>query len=140
VSGKKKKKQGKELNLKRVEVPPGHVVFSFKYLSGDEDPFGFVHADKAWLQRLIERLREYSRLTREDLENPANKTAYRSHEIDWAKTARPGGFGIPKEAEIVSKPWQLGLGTSSGRFQGFFIGDTFHIALLDPKHKLYPGA
>jgi hypothetical protein len=81
-------------------------------------------------------LKDVGANTREDLE--ANRCpSLRSHAITWTDTSRTG-FGLPKEDELVEKPWQLSLSVNSGRFHGFFIGDVFCIVWLDPNHDLYP--
>lgn len=61
----------------------------------------------------------------------------RAHPIEWSGTSE-NGFGIPKEDEIVDKPYQFSIGSNEhGRVHGFLISNTFYVVWLDKEHQLY---
>ncbi|NOU68206.1 hypothetical protein GC096_29695 [Paenibacillus sp. LMG 31461] len=60
----------------------------------------------------------------------------RFHDIDWDRSTEKS-FGIPKEDEIVDKPWQFAISVNEhGRIHGFFIGNVFNVVWFDPNHQL----
>lgn len=133
MAAKKHKRSLK--NEVKPEARP--VAFSFKYLDRTDADFPIDGCCEAWLRSLMERLEAFSRMTRTELQDPGKAKTLRSHGIEWAKTIR-AAFNIPREDEVVERPWQLGVGMGNGRFHGFFIGDVFYVRWLDPNHKLYP--
>ncbi len=118
-----------------IEVPIG-TSFSFKYFQADHDKFSIRNQDTKYLQALLERLREVSKLTVTELINNHSKSI-RCHPIVWEETTEQC-FGIPNEKQLVDTPYQLfEVSLSQGRVHGFFIENIIYVVWLDPEHKLY---
>jgi hypothetical protein len=119
-----------------VGAGDGRVRFSFKYLDTTHPKFAFKSQGSAYLVVLLDRLRDLSQLTMQELLSSRSK-ALRCHPIDWDEVSEDS-FGIPNEEQIASQPYQFSLSSNAhGRVHGFIIDTLFYIVWLDPNHALY---
>jgi hypothetical protein len=127
--------QSSRIKRTEIEIPLGSS-FSFKYFQADHDKFSIREQDGKYLQALLKRLRELSKLTVKEIVNDHSKSI-RCHPIVWEETTEDS-FGIPNEEQLVDTPYQLfEISLSQGRAHGFFIENIAYIVWLDPEHKLY---
>jgi hypothetical protein len=122
---------------KKAETYDDLVKFSFKYLDTTNSKFDFSSKESTYFLKFIERLKGISTSTVSRLCSSYDKRdTLRFHDIDWARSSEKC-FGIPKEDEIVDKPWQFAISVNEhGRVHGFFIGNVFNIVWFDPNHEL----
>ncbi len=112
------------------------ISFSYKYFQSDHRDFSVVGRNSDYLLGLLERLRDISSWTAQELISNRSK-ALRCHPITWEDTTE-SGFGIPGEEQIVDTPYQFSICSNEhGRVHGFFIEEIFYIVWLDPDHLLY---
>lgn len=121
-------------------LPGGDTIrFSFKFLDETDDAFQFEGNQPHYFLKLLQRLRDMSRLEMSDvLRNLGQHKGMRCHPIDWSETTRVNGFGIPIDGADANA-WQFSLTSNEhGRVHGFLIESTFFVVWLDPQHNLYP--
>jgi hypothetical protein len=125
----------REKSLK-VEIPEG-ISFSYRYYQSDRDKFSIRGKDTRYLEAFLQRLRDLSMLTEQEVINNRSKSL-RCHSIEWWNTTEPDGFGIPNESQLVDPPYQFQISANEhGRVHGFFSENIFYIVWLDPEHNLY---
>lgn len=130
------KKPSSEIKPSITKTPPKGVSFSYKYLQTGHPKFSPEGRESTYFIALLERLRDVSSWTAQELMNNHSKTL-RCHPIDWADTTEEC-FGFAGEEQIVDTPYQISLSSNEhGRIHGFFINEIFYIVWLDPDHKLY---
>jgi hypothetical protein len=130
-----RKNHASRIKRTEIEIPKG-TSFSFKYFQADHEKFSIKNQDAKYLQALLERLRDLSKLTVTEIINNRSKSI-RCHPIVWEETTEKG-FGIPNEEQLVDTPYQLfEISLNQGRAHGFFIENIVYIVWLDPEHKLY---
>jgi hypothetical protein len=119
----------------KVESPQG-ISFSYRYFKNDNERFSISNKDARYLEALIQRLRDLSTMTVNEI-TVINAKRLRCHAIDWTDTSETC-FGLPNEEQLVDTPYQFQLSSNEhGRVHGFFIENVFYIVWLDPDHKLY---
>jgi len=125
---------------KAAPPPPRTLAFSFKYLDRTTNAkFLLEHAEDGYLETLVDRLREISKLTEHNCRT-THCRVLRSHPIDFAKTSEPGGFSQVPHQLREGVPFQFALTSNKhGRVHGLLTSDVFYVVWLDPAHKLYPG-
>ena len=115
---------------------PQGISFLYKYFQSDHSKFSVLKKDVEYLIVFLERLRDISSWTAQELIRNRSK-ALRCHPITWSDTTEIC-FGFSGEEQIVDTPYQFSLSTNEyGRVHGFFIEDIFYIVWLDPNHLLY---
>ena len=115
-----------------------NLSFSFKYVDTGSSVFTLKNQQMRYIFLIIERLKEFSAISKNTLISNRNDKSTRFHPINWKDTAYPKGFSI-KETELwQEKSYQFSLGKSKGRIAGFLIDSVFYIVWVDPKHKIYP--
>ena len=130
-----RKNKTSQIKRTEIEVPVG-TSFSLKYFQTDNDKFSIRNQNTKYLQALLERLRDLSKLTVREIINNQSKSL-RCHPIIWEETTEPC-FSIPNEKQLVDTPYQLfEISLSQGRVHGFFIENIVYIVWLDPEHRLY---
>ncbi|HRN69908.1 MAG TPA: hypothetical protein PLS49_01875 [Candidatus Woesebacteria bacterium] len=113
-----------------------NISFSYKYLNWKTDKFVVTHKNNTYFVKVFERFRDLCRYPCHQLKTVTVKTL-RNHTVDWSDVTETS-FGIPRESEIVDKPFQFGVSANEhGRVIGFFIGNTFFVVWFDPDHELY---
>jgi hypothetical protein len=123
--------------IKSTKLKPKGISFSFKYYQDSHNKFSCKDKGLTYWQTLIDRLRNLSGLSVQDLLQFHNKTL-RFHPIKWKETSEQG-FGFPNEEQLVDIPYQFSLSSNEhGRVHGFFIDEVFYIVWLDRDHLLYP--
>ena len=129
--------QGSSSEIKRLGVEIPKVSFSFMYYQDDKEKFSIRGRDVRYLEVLLRRLRDLSKLTVQEIVNNRSKSL-RCHPIDWQDTTEPNGFGIPNEDQVVVTAYQFQISANEhGRVHGFFRDNVFYIVWLDPDHNLY---
>jgi len=129
--------QGSSSEIKRLGVEIPKVSFSFMYYQDDKENFSIRGRDVRYLEVLLRRLRDLSKLTVQEIVNNRSKSL-RCHPIDWQDTTEPNGFGIPNEDQVVVTAYQFQISANEhGRVHGFFRDNVFYIVWLDPDHNLY---
>ena len=112
------------------------INFSFKFYQTQNDKFSCRQELTSYWQRLLERLKALSGLSRQELLTNRSKSL-RCHPIRWEDTTEIG-FNLPNEDQLVDTPYQFSVSSNEyGRVHGFFIGSVFYIVWLDPNHLLY---
>ncbi len=130
-----RKNNNSRIKRTEIKVPLG-TSFSFKYFQADNDKFSIRNQDAKYLQALLERLRDLSKLTVTEIINNHSKSI-RCHPIVWKETTEQC-FEIPNEKQLVDTPYQLfETSLSQGRVHGFFIENIVYVVWLDPEHRLY---
>lgn len=130
-----RKNNNSRIKRTEIKVPIG-TSFSFKYFQADNDKFSIRNQDAKYLQALLERLRDLSKLTVTEIINNHSKSI-RCHPIVWKETTEQC-FEIPNEKQLVDTPYQLfETSLSQGRVHGFFIENIVYVVWLDPEHRLY---
>ena len=115
---------------------PKEISFSYRYFKNDNDKFSISNKDARYLEALIERLRDLSTMTFNEI-TVINAKRLRCHAIDWTDTTEIC-FGLPNEKQLVDTPYQFQLSSNEhGRVHGFFLKNVFYIVWLDPNHNLY---
>jgi len=128
------KKNTSRIKRTEIEVPVG-TSLSFKYFQANNDKFSIRNQDAKYLQALLERLRDLSKLMVTEIINNHSKNI-RCHTIVWEETTEQC-FGIPDEKQLVDTPYQLfEISLSQGRVHGFFIENIVYVVWLDPEHRL----
>ncbi|ELR96862.1 hypothetical protein [Gloeocapsa sp. PCC 73106] len=114
------------------------LAFSLKYFDHQHDKFSLANKKSNYFITLLQRLKDLSTSTREELISNGSKSL-RCHGINWSDSkVSETCFGIPNEEQLVDKPYQISLSSNAhGRVHGFFIEETFYIVWLDPDHLLY---
>ena len=115
-----------------------NLSFSLKYFH-QREPFLVAHLGEGYLETLLERLKNLSSLTMQEIRVSRAK-ALRSHAIDWTQTTEPNGFDHINATlrEQLKDCWQFALTANEhGRIHGFIIGDVFYIVWLDHHHEVY---
>jgi len=121
----------------KLKVRQG-ISFSFKYYQTAHDRFSCTKKQVVYWLTLIDRLKDISSLTAQELLINRSSTL-RCHPIKWDDTSEKNGFGLPNEEQLVDTPYQFSLSSNEyGRVHGFFIDQIFYIVWLDPDHLLYP--
>ena len=121
-------------NIKKEQVEPRCISFSFKFL--DNEKFGYSKED-SYFSSFLQRLCDISKMTSTELRNFRSK-AIRSHAVDWSKKSIKDGFSHLSE-ELQSEAWQFSISSNKhGRVLGFMIDPVFYIVWLDHKHLVYP--
>ena len=124
------------IKLTATNTPPKGVSFSYKYFQSNHRKFSVASRKPEYLTALLERLRDISAWTAQELITNRSKTL-RCHPISWNDTTETC-FSISGEEQLVDTPYQFSLSSNEhGRVHGFFIEDVFYIVWLDPDHKLY---
>lgn len=119
----------------KVESARG-ISFFYRYFNDGNDKFLVTNRDARYLEALIQRLRDLSTMTVNEI-TVTNAKSRRCHAIDWNKTTETC-FGFPNEEQLVDTPYQFQISSNEhGRVHGFFIETVFYIVWLDPEHKLY---
>lgn len=122
--------------IKATQSTSGNISFSLKHLQCNHTKFSFQNRNPQYLVTLLERLRDLSSMTVQEIRSNRSKVL-RCHPISWEKTTEIC-FGIRNEEQIVETPYQFSVSSNEhGRIHGFFIDDIFYIVWLDPEHKLY---
>lgn len=125
----------------RVDSIRQNVSFNLKCLTSKGNKFRYQEKDKNYFNKLLERLRDLSRMTKKELtvEN-SGKRSLRCHVIDFGdKRTTENCFGLPRESDLYDDAWQFEVSqNTNGRVHGYFIENVFYIVWLDPKHDLYP--
>ena len=101
--------------------------------------YGHITESMTYFSKLIEKLSEFSKMAPSELKNAGKST--RCHPIK--NKAKELLYVLLKELGF-SQPFldqqeffELTLGTSFGRFFGYFVENCFYIVLFDPHHLLY---
>ena len=116
--------------------PPQGISFSYRYFKDDNEKFLISNKDARYLEALIQRLRDLSSMTVNEI-TVINAKRLRCHAIDWDRTTETC-FGLFNEEQLVDTPYQFQLSSNEhGRVHGFFIENVFYIVWLDPDHRLY---
>jgi hypothetical protein len=116
--------------------PPQGISFSYRYFKDDNEKFLISNKDARYLEALIQRLRDLSSMTVNEI-TVINAKRLRCHTIDWDRTTETC-FDLPNEEQLVDTPYQFQLSSNEyGRVHGFFIENIFYIVWLDPDHRLY---
>ena len=124
------------IKLTPISTSPKGVSFSYKYFQGNHDKFSAANRKSEYLIALLERLRDISSWTAQELTSNRSSTL-RCHSIIWEDTTE-SCFDFPREEELVDTPYQFSLSSNEhGRVHGFFIEEVFFIVWLDPDHNLY---
>lgn len=134
------------------------LKFNFSYLDESQEKNGFVsfsQLTKVQAEKLLNKLKEFSRNSRQDLENmyvgsgkhrysllavykdwpketDAERPKYIPQDVDWARFRlesdfRLCGFFIPKRLD----------GEEDSRFKVYFDSNTFYVVFIDPNHRFY---
>ncbi len=123
------------INPTKIESTKG-ISFSYTYFQYDNNKFSIKDKDAKYLQTLLQRLRDLSSMTVNEM-TVKNAKNLRCHPINWKDTTE-NGFGLLNEEQLVDTPYQFQLSSNEyGRVHGFFIENVFYIVWLDPDHKLY---
>ncbi|MBC6480664.1 MAG: hypothetical protein GDA56_25765 [Hormoscilla sp. GM7CHS1pb] len=131
------RRQGSSSEIKRLGVEIPKVSFDFMYYQDDKENFSIRGRDVRYLEVLLRRLRDLSKLTVQEIVNNRSKSR-RCHPIDWQDTTEPNGFGLPNEDKVVVTAYQFQISANEhGRVHGFFRDNVFYIVWLDPDHNLY---
>jgi hypothetical protein len=119
----------------RVPVEP-EVSFNFKQLHRKKGKFDYLSCDSRYFQKLLERLKALSRMTKSDLVYSHSK-ALRFHRIDFRDgKVTEKTFGLADDVD--DDAWQFQITkTRHGRVHGYFVESIFYLVWLDPKHELY---
>lgn len=126
----------KKLKIQKTPIPRLNVSFSFKYWQNNHPKFSILEQDKNYFITLLERLKDLSPWTVQELLLNRSK-AIRCHPIEWSDTTEKE-FGIQNEEQLVDTPYQITVSANAyGRIHGFFIDNIFYIVWLDPNHLLY---
>ena len=119
-----------------IPSPPGEVSFNFRRLTRKGKKFNYYKCDSQYFQKLIERLKWVSSMTRLELVSTPSKSL-RSYSIDFSDPKlSEKTFGLSKDLDDTA--WQFQISQRKyGRVHGYFLGDVFYIVWLDPEHELY---
>jgi len=102
------------------------------YYQDDKENFSIRGRDVRYLEALLKRLRDLSKLTVQEIVNNRSKSL-RCHPIDWQDTTEPNGFGIPNEDKVVVTAYQFQISANEhGRVHGFFSRQCFLHRLVRP--------
>lgn len=112
------------------------VSFSFKRLCQKSDKFVYDNRQSPYFLKLLERLRDVSKMTRVEMKQSGT---LRCHPIDFINdNVSESSFGILGSDDRCDDAWQFSLTSNEhGRVHGYFIDNTFYVVWLDPDHKLY---
>lgn len=116
------------------------VSFNFKCLNSKGNKFKYQEQEKAYFNKLLDRLRDLSRMTRKDLmtSSLSHSKSLRCHPINFKDTTETS-FGLPDKQDLYSDAWQFEITANQyGRVHGYFVGNVFYIVWFDPEHELYP--
>ena len=87
------------------------VRLSFKYLSTANAKFSYGTKETGYFTALLERLREFCRLTHKQLMS-THRDVFRCHEHKWDGTSEPNGFGL-KGQLADCKGWQFQISSNA---------------------------
>jgi hypothetical protein len=116
--------------------PSGNIVFSFRFMSCDDNMFGVSKCKEVWLHELFTKLRDYSTWDAGEFRSKGAK-GLRAHEVNWASTSRPAGFEFKNQQLNDIPGYQFAVSKTKGRVVGFWLDAVFNVVWLDPDHLLY---
>ena len=119
------------------QIREGFINFSWKYYINTQK-FNVGDENGVYFRKLVGRMRDFSKMTPKEIETDKSKGTRNFHDIDFKDdNITEERFGIPKEEELATVPYQLSISLNHGRMHGFFIDNTFCVRWLDPNHALY---
>jgi hypothetical protein len=127
------------------KAPAGLWTFSFQHFK-QIDNFGLSNIDSKWFISLIDRMRDLSKLTKEEFIRQARfKDSFRYHTIDWNAKNIPINKAdldwIPTNILTNNEEYpfyQFHVSQALGRIVGYWNSNVFNVVLLDPMHNLQP--
>lgn len=111
-----------------------HLKFSFKYLDLEDKNCNCNKCDKEWFIKLLKRKKDLCTMTWYEIKNGGPST--RCHQIEWEKTNKPHGLGIPSLSQDIDG-YQIELSQNTGRLIGFYLDNTFFLRWIDRNHFIY---
>jgi len=113
------------------------VCFNFKDLYRNHSKFRYDDKLPPYFCKLLERLKDLSTMTREELIGSRSKSI-RFNSIDFRlPSVSEDGFGLSEDANDSAFEFSLSA-NEHGRVHGYFIANIFYIVWLDPEHRLCP--
>lgn len=115
------------------------VSFNFKRLCEKREKFCYTTKEANYFLKLLERLRDVSRMKKLELVQSFNNKTLRCHRIDFTSdSTSETSFGLGED--IDADAWQFSLSQNEhGRIHGYFVGNIFYVVWLDPNHELFSG-
>lgn len=115
----------------------GHLSLNFRYLIGTNS-FNYQCRNRKYFLKLIDRLKQFCVLSREDFTCRCFDKPWRAHRIKWSN---PGiterSFGLSPDVGDEDA-WQFSVSSNKhGRIHGFLIDEIFYVRWFDPDHNLY---
>ena len=138
------KKTDLALSNKYIQATPFNieekVSFNFKCLQTKDGKFEYKDCNSNYFNTLLERLRDLSRMSRNELTLHNRGKTLRCHPINFKKDRlSESTFGLP-DRSLDDEAWQFSLTKKEhGRVHGYFAGSSFFVVWLDYKHELYQG-
>ena len=119
--------------------PEQSVCFNLRHLYHKHSKFLYHDREAVYFCKLLERLRNLSTMTRNDLVGSRSK-AIRFNRIHFNRPdVSEDTFGL--RGDVDDHAFEFSVSANEyGRVHGYFISNIFYIVWLDPDHKLCPNA
>lgn len=130
-------KWGREIQKTKID-DVDNISFNFRRLKSEETKFHYTSKDSQYFLKLVDRLKNLCTYSKKELVSNTSKSL-RCHKINFSD---PGcsekSFGFL--GDVDDDAFQVEVSANEhGRIHGYFVGSTFYVVWLDPKHELYPG-
>lgn len=112
------------------------LLFSFELLDFSMPYYNCSGMCDKGIKNCFEKLREYSRVTINELYSNRGNKGIRFHTIN-KKDVKDWPQYLAKNEELEDSFYQISFGKSKGRAHGVLIDNVFYLIWLDPHHYLY---